>query len=137
MRRNELNNIEDALVESILDASEAQIRAEITEAGFDPDSCIADVDKTIASAKAECTRKRLTLARTELAAWRKHIGELDTNSIETARQRLNQLRSGDDELDKRMMMAARKGEGLSDSDLEGLLEDFAALEHLERGEKDE
>jgi hypothetical protein len=32
-----------------------------------------------------------------------------------------------------MMLAARKGEGLSDSDVEGLLDDLAALERLERG----
>jgi hypothetical protein len=36
-----------------------------------------------------------------------------------------------------MMMAARKGEGLSESDLEGLLDDLAELERLERGEGDE
>jgi hypothetical protein len=35
-----------------------------------------------------------------------------------------------------MMMAARKGEGLSDSDLDGVIEDIAELERLER-EKDD
>jgi hypothetical protein len=35
-----------------------------------------------------------------------------------------------------MMMAARKGEGLSDSDLEGLIEDMAELERLERDKDD-
>jgi hypothetical protein len=33
-----------------------------------------------------------------------------------------------------MMMAARKGEGISDRDLEGLLEDLAKLDRLEREE---
>jgi hypothetical protein len=31
-----------------------------------------------------------------------------------------------------MMMAARKGEGLSESDEQGLIEDLAELERLER-----
>ena len=31
-----------------------------------------------------------------------------------------------------MMLAARKGEGLSENDLESLLEDLAELERLER-----
>jgi hypothetical protein len=35
-----------------------------------------------------------------------------------------------------MMMAARKGEGLPDSDLDGVIEDMAELERLER-EKDD
>ena len=34
-----------------------------------------------------------------------------------------------------MMMAAREGEGLSDSDAEGLIDDLAELERLERENK--
>jgi hypothetical protein len=41
------------------------------------------------------------------------------------------------ELRERMMLAARRGDGLSDQDLEGLLEDLAALEELERTQEDE
>ena len=36
-----------------------------------------------------------------------------------------------------MMLAARKGEGLSESDIEALLEDLAALEKLEREDGNE
>ena len=135
--RDELERIEDALLESLLNASGQELREEIAAAGIDPDSCIADVEATIAAARAECSRKRLEDARAELAAWRKRDAKTDATSIDAARLKLDRLRSGDKELDKKMMLAARKGEGLSDSDIEGLLADLAALEDLERGEEDE
>ena len=49
----------------------------------------------------------------------------------------NPTPSSNKELDKKMMLAARKGEGLSERDIEGLLADLAALKDLERGEEDE
>ena len=47
---------------------------------------------------------------------------------------MQRLRSSDSALDSKMTMAARKGEGLSERDLEGLIEDMAELERLEREE---
>jgi hypothetical protein len=58
-------------------------------------------------------------------------------ALDAARAKLDRMRSGDRELDRKMMLAARKGEGLSDSDVKGLLEDLAALEQLQRGDEDE
>ena len=48
-----------------------------------------------------------------------------------ARARFEKIRSRDPELASKMMMAARNGEGLSDKDMEGLLEDLAKLERLD------
>lgn len=135
--RDELERIEDALVDSLLSASKEELREEIAAAGLDPDSCIADVEATIAAARAEVTRRRLDGARAELAAWRQRDAKASAAALDAARQKLGRMRAGDQELDRKMMLAARKGEGLSDSDMEGLLEDFAALEELERGEEDE
>lgn len=135
--RDELERIEDALVDSLLSASNEELREEIAAAGLDPDSCIADVEATIAAARAEVTRRRLDGARAELAAWRQRDAKASGAALDVARQKLGRMRAGDQELDRKMMLAARKGEGLSDSDMEGLLEDFAALEELERGEEDE
>lgn len=135
--REELERIEDALVESILNASGEELREELAAAGLDPESCIAEIDATIASAKAECARKRLSQARAELAAWRKGGAKGNVTALDAAREKFARLRSGDPELSQRMMLAARKGEGLSDSDMEALLEDLAALEELEGGKEDE
>ncbi|MDP3328958.1 hypothetical protein [Parvibaculum sp.] len=135
--REELERIEDALVESILIASGDALREELTAAGLDPDSCIAEVDATIAVAKAERARERLKQARTEVADWRKREPKANVTALDAARAKFEQLRSGDQGLKQRLMLAARKGEGLSDSDMEGLLEDIAALDELEGKKEDE
>lgn len=135
--REELERIEDALVESILNASGDELREELIAAGLDPDSCIAEVDATIAAAKVDSVRTRLSAARAELAAWRKRETKASVTALDAARAKFERLRSGDRELSQRMMLAARKGEGLSDSDMEALLEDLSALEELEGGNEDE
>ena len=40
------------------------------------------------------------------------------------------MKNGDHDLSNRMMMAARKGEGLSENDIEGVLDDLDDLEKL-------
>jgi hypothetical protein len=129
---DELERIEDALAESLLDAAGEDVRKEITASGRDPEALVSVVDAAIVSARAESARARLERARAELSAWRTKSGPASPLEREAARTRFERLRSGNLDPDAKMMMAARKGEGLSDSDLEGLIEDMAELERLER-----
>lgn len=135
--REELQRIEDALVDSILNASGDDLRDELSAAGLDPDACIADVEATIAATKAAHARNRLEGARAELAAWRRRLPQASVTALDAARARFERLKSGDPDLKQRIMLAARKGEGLSDSDLKALLEDLAMLEALEDRKEDE
>ena len=135
--REELERIEDALIESLMNASGDELREEFAAAGLDPDSFIAEVETTIASAIAECSQARLEQARAELLSWRNRDAKVNVTAIESAREKLERLRSGDKALDEKMMLAARKGEGLSDNDDDGLLEDLAALEEFESRKEDE
>jgi hypothetical protein len=128
----ELERLENALTESMLTATEQDLREELRAAGSDPDALIGEIDATIARARAECSRQRMATARAEIAAWRDQGVKPNKLALDEARNRLQRLRSGDSELDSRMMLAARKGEGLSERDMEGLLEDLAELERLER-----
>lgn len=134
---DEINGIEDALVESILGTSGNELREEFSAAGLEPDACIKDIEERISSARAECTESRLDEAREALAAWRAGSKKPGAALLEAARDRLQRIRTDDRELDSRMMLAARKGEGLSESDLEGLLEDLVDLERLESGKDNE
>jgi DNA-binding NtrC family response regulator len=59
-----------------------------------------------------------------------------TDAIEEARAKFEKIRARDPELASKMLMAARNGQGLSDNDMEGMLEDLARLERLD-GEDDE
>ena len=130
-RASELERIEDAVVDSLLEATGENLRKEIVEAGGNPDGVIARVGTAIRSAQANSARRRLEQARGELSRWRAK-GATTASEREAARQRLEQLRSGRVDPAAPMTMAARKGEGLSESDEQGLIEDLAELERLER-----
>lgn len=134
---SELACIEDALAESMINATVDELRVEMTEGGDDPDACIAVVDESVGAARASFAKERLARARAELTQWRAKSGNVGATERESARAKLQQMRGIDRDLDSKMMLAARKGKGLSDRDLEGLLDDLAELERLEREDDDE
>ena len=132
----QLDRIEEALVESLLHAAGNDVRQEIVESGGDPAALVAGIDAAFASACREVARRRLESARAELSAWRTKAGGASRAEQEAARTRFERLRSGLVDPNAGLMMAARKGEGLSDSDLEGLIADLAELQRLERDNSD-
>jgi hypothetical protein len=129
--REQLDRIEDALIESILGASETELRGEMTERGEDPDKCLLRMEQIIARAKAACGKQRMVRAKSELQEWRAGQAKTLKFDRETARARFEKMRSQDPELASKMLLAARKGEGLSESDMEGLIQDLAKLERLD------
>jgi hypothetical protein len=131
--REQLDRLEDALIESILAASEAELREEMAERGEDPDKCLLHMEQIIAGAKAACGKRRMDRAKSELQAWRAGQAKAPPPKFdrEAARARFEKIRSRDPELASKMLLAARKGEGLSEKDMEGLLEDIAKLERLD------
>ncbi len=132
----ERQRIEDALVESILDAADENVREEITASGGNPEVLIARVDAAIEAARGKAARARLERARAELSAWQAKSGAATASERDAARTRFERMRSGRSDPETKMMMAARKGEGLSDNDAEGLIDDMAELDRLEREKKD-
>jgi hypothetical protein len=133
--QNELLRIEEALVWSILDASESELREDMAAAGQYPDKCIAEFDALVDRAKAACAKQRLERAKADVAAWRLGNGGVTGFDREAALAKFEKIRARDPELASKMMMAARRGEGISDRDIEGFLEDLAKLDRLE-GEED-
>jgi hypothetical protein len=129
--REQLDRIEDALVEAILSASEAELREDVKARGGDPDKCLARIEDIILNAKEVCARRRFERAKSELKDWRQEQGKVVKLDRAAALARFESIRSRDPTLASKMMMAARNGEGLSEKDMEGLLEDIAKLEFLE------
>lgn len=129
--RDELDRIEDALVDAIMNSPEAELRDEIKARGENPDKIIASVDATISGAKAAGAKLRMERAKSELQAWRAGKGKIVAFDRATMKAKLDRMRARDPEFASKMMAAARNGEGLSESDLEGFLEDLARLERLE------
>jgi hypothetical protein len=129
--RDQLDRIEDALIESILGASEAELRKEMAERGEDPDKCLLRIEQIIADAKAACGKRRMEGAKSELQEWRAGQPKTLKFDRQAARARFEKMRSRDPELASKMLLAARKGEGLSEKDMAGLLDDLARLERLD------
>jgi hypothetical protein len=129
--RDQLDRIEDALIESILGASEAELRDEMAERGEDPDKCLLRIEQIIAGAKAACGKRRMQRAKSELQEWRAGPAKTLKFDPEAARALFEKMRSRDPELASKMLLAARKGEGLSEGDMEGPIEDLAKLERLD------
>jgi hypothetical protein len=129
--REQLDRIEDALIESILGASEAELREEMAERGEDPDKSLLRMEQIIAGAKAACSKQRMERAKSELQEWRAGQAKTLRFDRKAARARFEKMRIRDPELASRMLLAARKGESLSESDMEGLIEDLAKLERLD------
>jgi hypothetical protein len=132
-----LERIEDALVQAILDCSEAELREDMKERGEDPDKCIAEIDSLIAAANVACAKRRFDRAKAELGDWRARKPNVVRFDWQAIRGRFEKIRARDPDFASRMMLAARKGEGLSDNDIDGLLEDLARLECLDREDSGE
>ena len=129
---HDLEAIEDAFVQSILDADGQSLREEFDVAGLDSDHLISEIGSTIECAKALCAKRRLEKAKTELVAFHSRNRKLTSREREAAYQQFERARSGDKEFASKLMLAARKGEGLSDSDLNSVIKDFAELSRLEK-----
>ena len=128
----ELGRLEDALVDSILEASEADLRAELAEAGEDADAILRRMDALVVAVKAECQLIRLRLAQEQVAAFHRAKPAANAQQQATARARFEEARSRDATLSKKLLIAARNGQGASEGDLNSLADDYAELERLEQ-----
>ena len=133
-----LANLEDAMLQNLLETSEEDLRAEVIEEGGSPDALVAMMRARLAAATEECTRLRLEDAKAGHEAFRAGA-EAKVVPFDLARQRerLDAMRRGTPAAPG-MTMAARKGQGLSEHDEKGLLEDLADLDRLdEASDRDE
>lgn len=129
--KDELRAIEDALIESIMDASPEETVAELREQGIDPDQCAALMDEMAAEVIVAAKRRRLEDAKARVAAFEAvDRAKPDASARQAAHARADALRSGTNS--SPMMLAARKGTGMSERDEESLIDDFAELERLRR-----
>jgi hypothetical protein len=128
---DELRKISDAIDESILGASAEELREELVAQGLDPAKVVAEMDAIAEKAKTAGAKARLERAKDAVKSFNSERPQTQTIDRATLRSDLRQMRSGRANNDDRMMMAARKGKKLSESDEEGTLDDLALLKALE------
>ena len=115
------------LVQDMMDLTDAELSAELRERGEDPALIAGRARAVFEKAVRERGKRRLTAARTAVdddAAIPRKVVKLDAVS---ARARLEKLLRRSPETAKKLTIAARKGEGLSDADVLGLLSNLEEL----------
>lgn len=125
--REALRRLADALAEDVLSAPDSEILADAAEIYGDTDKLAADMLKLFEQTANEQGKERLAAARAAVAADRGRPATVIRLEPAEARRRLQRLIAADPETARKLTVAARKGEGLSDNDVQSMLDDFAEL----------
>jgi len=128
---DELRDLSDAIDESILGASDAEVSEELASLGIDPEKVAAEMDAIAQEAKRLAGKSRLARAKDAVSAFRSNPPNASQGDRTALRSRLPRMRSGRPGENDGLMMAARKGKEMPPSDEEGALDDLAQLEALE------
>jgi hypothetical protein len=128
---DELRDLSDAIDESILGASDAEVSEELASLGIDPEKVAAEMDAIAQEAKRLAGKSRLARANDAVSAFRSNPPNASQGDRTALRSRLQRMRSGRPGENDDLMMAGRKGKEMSPSDEEGALDDLAQLEALE------
>lgn len=124
--------LEDAILDDILGMSEEEASQELRDIGSSPEEAVARVRRVVENVTAECARRKMEDAKAGVASFKSQATRI-VSLDERRRQalRLQEMKRNEPGA-AGMMMAARKSTGLSERDEEGLLDDLADLERLER-----
>ena len=125
--RDALGRLADALAEDILNAPDEQVLADAAEIYGDTDKLAADMLRLFEQTASEQSKAKLVAARAAIAADRRRPARAARLDPAEARRRLQRLLSADPETARKLTLAARKGETLSDDDVYSMLEDFEDL----------
>lgn len=119
----------DALVEDWMTRSDEEVFAEIRDDGLDPEDVAAQLRAHIEGLIAENGKSRLARARAGLAGARADRASSSMFLLPISRKQeiLAQFAANDGRLRDRMTMAARKGEGASEREINDILRDLRDL----------
>lgn len=128
-KRSQLDALTEALVNDILTTPDAELLNEVRESGGDPAAIAKKTRAAYAAALVSVGKNWLAAAKTAAKAERDAATDLAVTKLDpaAARARLNALLDQHPETRDKLTLAARKGQGLSDSDVESMLQDLAQL----------
>ncbi len=125
--REALRRLADALAEDVLNAPDQQVLEDAAEIYGDTDKLATDMLRLFEQTASEQGKAKLAAARAMIEADRHRPARAARRDPAEARRRLQRLLSTDPETARKLTLAARKGEGLSDDDGYSMLEDFEDL----------
>ena len=125
-----LDKLTEALVEDVLGSSDRDIIDEAKELFGDPEAEADRIRDVLDGAIARASKARLAEARKEVAAHKRSHRENNVVPISAAtkREAVNRFIARDKELQNKLTLAARKGEGIeSENDIDGMFDDLVRL----------
>ena len=123
--QQKLWRLADALIDDVLSASDKEILAEIDECGA-IDAMAAEAAADIEAANRRLGRAKLADAQRAVEAEKRRRAPRRRLNPEQSRRRLSQALAGSP-ASARLTLAARRGQGVPDEDLDGLVEDATDL----------
>ncbi|MDX8128111.1 hypothetical protein QLH52_12520 [Methylomonas sp. OY6] len=125
--RSDLDRLATSLVDEILSMSDEELLAEAKENGEDS-KLIAQAGRNILERASMASGKsKLAAAKNAVQAMRLRATSVSNLEPGKARQKLDSILAQHPETRSKLTLAARKGEGLSDEDVRGMLEDLEEL----------
>ena len=123
-----LHRLADELVADLLQLSDAELLAEARDEGLDPEVEATRVRETISAAIIGSGKTRLKEARAALEAARgSGLRGRHPLNINDRRAVLARFASNDDKLRQRLTMAARNGGGITDQEIDDILNDLREI----------
>ena len=126
-QREALLRLADAMADDVLKVSDAELLAEAAEDGEDPQALAAAMRRHFDQIESETGKARMAAARAALNAQQLRPEAISQLDPANARRRLQQALAQSPETARKLTLAARKGEDLSDDDVLAILEDLADL----------
>ena len=122
-----LHQLIDEAVEDLMKLSDAELMAELAEEGADPEAEAQAARNAIGAGIARAGRARLVAART--AVDRDRTARFVRSPVPVAMRAsiLERFANDDPKLKSRLTMAARKGEGITEQEMDSILADLREL----------
>lgn len=130
----QLDRLADTFVQDILELSDEEVIAEAKERFGAPEQEIDRLRGVIDSALLRAPKTKLAEAKASLATYKKnnHSNNVVVLSMAQKRTLIERFTAKDVELQQKLTLAARKGEGIqTENDIEGMFEDLIELELID------
>ena len=124
----QLGHAADALVDGLMDLTDEELLAEVREDGEDPDALAKQAADIISGAVLRTGKAKMAEARAAFEAMNRQRSAAVLNfSPAQKRQILDRFIADDHELTKKLTIAARNGDALSEQELDSFLNDLLEL----------
>lgn len=129
VHKPDLSHFADAIVDGLMSLSDEELLGEVREDGADPEALAKEIRTKIEARIAISAKARLTRAREEINSARAARVSSGVVSLPLARKQqiLGQFAANDGQLRERLTMAARRGEGASEREVDDILRDLLDL----------